>query len=430
MGEHLSRDLGSDEDEGDALIEARLPRRKIVAVIGIDDYAGLPKLRCAVSDARGIQEMLVQRFGFEAPIPPLTNEAATKPAIESLVEDQLRSLLRPDDALILFFAGHGTTRVARLDEMTVETGYLAPVEARGHDRYSELINMEELLRKCGMLPARHILIVLDACHSGFALGTGVTQYRSMGPYVHRLIGNRSRRVITSARRDEAALDSGPIPGHSLFTGTLIQAMISGEADIDENGVVTFSELALVLQQKVGQASGSRQTPDYGAFHLDDRGEMVLAVSEAKPGPKEAARKAEPPRAPPPPRDTRGDESAPLMRDERMLAKEILRRAPSMPARDEPFSFPAEVGRYRLVLSVRPRVAKDRSVMRGLEHSLEMMEALEDRIRFLEVQKAGPAGLAFDFGREIRARRGELEEEAARLSEALSLLVVQARPEQG
>jgi uncharacterized protein len=278
MVQPQNRDLMAPERGGDSLTNDLLPRRKIVVVIGIDQYAHLPKLRCAVSDAMGVQSLLLSRFGFEAPIPALTNQAANKGAIESLVEDRLRNVLKPDDALLLFFAGHGTTRVDRLGDVTVETGYLAPIEARGADVFGDLINMEELLRKIGRLPARHILVMLDACHSGMALGSAMSQYRSMDSFVHRLVRNMSRRVITSARRDEPALDSGPIPGHSLFTGAFIQGLTSGAADLDKNGIITFSELALCLQQWVGQASGSRQTPDYGAFHHDDRGELVLAAS--------------------------------------------------------------------------------------------------------------------------------------------------------
>jgi hypothetical protein len=261
-------------------LDALLPRRLLVVVIGIDDYERQTRLHCAVADALGVQRILVERFGFEAPIPALTNRAATKPAIEALVDDQLRQLVRPDDALVFFFAGHGTTRTARFDGITIETGYLAPVEARGFDQYSDLVNMEELLRRIGVLPARHILVVLDTCHSGMALGAAVTHYRSMDSYVNKLAGNRSRRVITSARRDEPALDTGPVPGHSLFTGVLIEALLSGEADLDKNGIVTFSELALCVQQRVGQSSGSRQTPDFGAFHLDDRGELLLMINSS------------------------------------------------------------------------------------------------------------------------------------------------------
>lgn len=247
-----------------------IPRRKLVVVIGIDEYDHLPKLRHAVSDAMEVQKLLVSQFGFEAPIDPLTDKEATKRAIEALLEDTLGQLVNGDDVLILFFAGHGTTKVVKHREY----GYIAPVEAR-ENHYGDMIDMESLLKSCGKLEAQHIVVILDACHSALALGPAVKQYRSAGSYQDALTSKRSCRVITSARGDELASDNGPLPNHSLFTGTLIQGLRSREADLDGNGIITFSELALFLQQRVGQASESRQTPDFGWFEPDERGELVL-----------------------------------------------------------------------------------------------------------------------------------------------------------
>jgi tetratricopeptide (TPR) repeat protein len=68
-------------------------------------------------------------------------------------------------------------------------------------------------------------------------------------------------------------------GHSLFTGTLIDGLKNKDADLDGDGIVTSSELGLYLQQQVGQAAqakGSGQTPDFGEFNLDNRGQMVIS----------------------------------------------------------------------------------------------------------------------------------------------------------
>lgn len=51
----------------------------------------------------------------------------------------------------------------------------------------------------------------------------------------------------------------------------------GAADMDGNNFVTSSELGLYLQQRVGQSSKSQQTPDFGSFQLDDRGELVISL---------------------------------------------------------------------------------------------------------------------------------------------------------
>jgi len=268
----LQRKLTPVESEPEPLQQGR----SLIVTIGINDYANWQKLKNAVQDAIGFQQTLIEKLGFVAPIPPLLDQAATKDAIEALIEDQLREVLKEDDSLVLFFAGHGHTRV----EATAETGYIVPVDARRPDSkeyWSDYIRLSHWLEEIAELPARHILVILDSCHSGFALGDAARSFRDAIRYHQDLTQRRSRKVITSAQRDQPAIDGGPIPGHSLFTGTLIHGFNWGEADLEGNGLITGSELGLFVQQKVAQASNSIQTPDFGSFHLDDRGEFIFSL---------------------------------------------------------------------------------------------------------------------------------------------------------
>ena len=249
--------------------------RSLVVVIGINEYVHQQKLKNAVQDAIGLQQTLIDKLGFSAPIPPLLNEVATRGAIFSLIEDRLYEVVEENDSLIIFFAGHGQTRVRKVGNHTIETGYLIPVDAA--QSWSDYVEIDPFLRSLSALPARHILVILDSCHSGFALGQAVNDYRGTENYEKALNSKISRRVITSARRDELALDNGPIPGHSLFTGTLIDGFNWGKADTDSNGLITSSELGLFIQQQVVKESKSKQTPDFGSFGVDDRGEMVISL---------------------------------------------------------------------------------------------------------------------------------------------------------
>ncbi len=253
--------------------------RFVVAVVGIDDYRHWPKLDNAVADALGMAEILTEKFGFVAPVPPLVDGEATKQRIEELVKDDLRDVLEESDNLVLFFAGHGHTRVDRVGETELETGYLVPVEAAAgsEEKWSRYIEIDSLLKEVGTLPARHILVVLDSCHSGFAL-SGAQKLRNMPRYERSLATKVSRKVVTSARRDEQAIDSGPVANHSLFTGSLIEGLDRSQADLDDSDFITSSELGLFLQQTVGRYSDSKQTPDFGSFYLDNRGEMVIPIS--------------------------------------------------------------------------------------------------------------------------------------------------------
>ncbi|MBP7961842.1 MAG: caspase family protein [Caldilineaceae bacterium] len=273
MATKKTRHIGTVEEAG----KFTPVGRSFVAVIGIDNYAHLPKLSNAVGDAVGLRDLFVNKFGFTM-AGELFNVDATKEAIWSLVEDTLRKMIEPDDALILFFAGHGQTRVDVVGKNEKETGFLVPVEAHP-DKWSELIGINSLLESVGTLAARHLLVIFDACKSGIALGNAMQKFRGVKEYEQDLAGRMSRKIMTSAQRDQLALDSGPVAGHSLFTGTLIEGLNWGKADWDGNGIVTGSELALFVQQQVGQYSKSEQTPDFGEFGLDDRGELVISLKD-------------------------------------------------------------------------------------------------------------------------------------------------------
>lgn len=251
----------------------------MVCAIGIDRYPHWPRLANAVRDAVGTAQ-LFQRLGFDAVTAPLLDGRATGAALHALVTDELAAL-RPDDRLVVFYAGHGGVRTHHLGDRVVKTGYLIPVDAAGSSgKVSTWIELEGWLRAISLLPPRHILVILDACHSGIALDP-VVRWRDVGGAEaatrSALSARRSRRVITSALDDQVACDGGPVHGHSLFTGCLIEALTGGLA-ARPGGVTTGSELGAYLQRRVESYPGSRQTPDFGTFAFDDRGEMLIPVA--------------------------------------------------------------------------------------------------------------------------------------------------------
>jgi hypothetical protein len=251
--------------------------RKRIAVIGIDRYRSWPALNNAVRDATGALR-LFKHLGFEPVGEPLFDEAATGATIQAFVTDELMAL-GPDDSLVLFFAGHGGTRKQWLGGEQIKTGYLIPADAAYGDKVATWIELDDWLRKVARLPPKHILVILDACFAGIALAP-VAKWRDSGKIqeasLASLQARRSRRIITSALDDQVALDSGPISGHSLFTGCLIEGFKHGQLG-HGRGVATGTEVGLYLQQRVASYPDSRQTPDFGTFEHDDRGEMVIPL---------------------------------------------------------------------------------------------------------------------------------------------------------
>ena len=250
--------------------------RRVIAVIGVDRYRAWPTLQNAVSDANGALAVF-QQLGFEQVTLPLINEAATTDAIRRLVTDDLATL-GSNDSLVLFFAGHGYTQTRKLQSGPVETGFLIPVDGDpSSGRAATWLRLDTWLSDVARLPPRHILVILDACHSGIVLG-GVIKWRGGGLDRHSSLDalryRQSRRVITSALGDQRAMDGGPIHGHSLFTGCLIEGLTGGLA---REGIaeVTGTEIGVYVQRRVASYTGSRQTPDFGTLELDDRGELIL-----------------------------------------------------------------------------------------------------------------------------------------------------------
>jgi Caspase domain len=273
------RDISSDPAPAkDTVAEGR----KVVAVVGIDRYRAWPALNNAVSDARGALRVF-QHLGFEQIVPPLIDETATGDAIRRLVTDDLAALGR-DDSLVLFFAGHGHTQTRTLQSGPVQTGFLVPIDGdRPDGRVATWLRLDTWLSDVARLPARHILVILDACHSGIVLGS-LIKWRGAGDPMQRdsldaLRRRQSRRVITSALGDQRAMDGGPIAGHSLFTGCLIEGLTGGLAR-DGHREATGSEIGVYVQQRVTGYSTSMQTPDFGTLELDHRGELVVPIATA------------------------------------------------------------------------------------------------------------------------------------------------------
>ncbi|HWO22040.1 MAG TPA: caspase family protein [Kofleriaceae bacterium] len=255
------------------------PGRNLVAAIGIDRYPEWPRLHNARSDALGAMR-LFEQLGFEPVGPALIDEDATYEAIRRLVTDDLATLSH-EDSLVLFFAGHGYTRTQVFEKASVKTGYIIPVDGdRPGGSAARWLRLDALLSDIARLPPRHILVILDACYCGIALDAllkwrGAAAEAASGPLAE-LRARQSRRVITSALDDQRALDSGPIPGHSLFTGCVVEALTGGLAKAGKR-VATGSELWQYVRERVTSYPGSRQTPDYGALELDDRGELVMPL---------------------------------------------------------------------------------------------------------------------------------------------------------
>ena len=235
-------------------------------VIGINAYQNCNPLRYATNDAAAIHKKLIEDFDF----PPentrlLLDEEATATEIRKAYLRFTEQDIQLDDRIFVFFAGHGTTRRG----MRGEVGYLTPVDA-DIDQISTLIRWDDLTRNIELIPAKHILFVMDACYGGLAITRST--HSGSARFLKDMLKRVSRQVLTAGKADEEVADAGgPIPGHSVFTGHLLQGLDGAAAT--KEGVLTANNVMSYVYSKVNSDAGSFQTPHFG--HIDGDGDFIF-----------------------------------------------------------------------------------------------------------------------------------------------------------
>ena len=219
-------------------------------VIGINDYEGM-RLGNARNDAEAVAALLKEKYGFDEVISLLDKDASRENILRYLRED-LRDRVGDEDRLIIFFAGHGESQPSKGGG---RIGYIIPQDAR-KDTSIDHIDMDELRKACDRIPAKHILIILDCCFSGVAAITSRIRGKpEQSPkkltdmYLRKLTEKKSYQIMTAGDVDQPIRDSGCVPGHSAFTAALLDGL-RGDADRDNNGLITATELYDYIQPRV------------------------------------------------------------------------------------------------------------------------------------------------------------------------------------
>jgi formylglycine-generating enzyme required for sulfatase activity len=236
-------------------------------LIGINRYQHprIPRLRYAVNDAQAVERALLAQGFRQDRIFTLTDDKATKTAIERLLGDQLRQQVGANDRLLVFFAGHGKTDQLRSGE---EEGYLIPVDGDPGQLFSTAISMTALRQISDRLTAKHILYIVDTCYSGYAIYN-----RSISEdLLEEMVKKPAIQILTAGRQQDEAQERA---GHGVFTEVLIRGL-SGDAFGKEKSWLALEELGLWVKQRVFAESNKKQLPQYG--NLSGEGQFVFLKS--------------------------------------------------------------------------------------------------------------------------------------------------------
>jgi uncharacterized caspase-like protein len=165
---------------------------------------------------------------------------------------------RPEDAVIIYFAGHGTARGARFYLVPHDLGYAGPRNSLDAASMQQIlahsISDTELESAVEGLDAGQLLMVIDACNSGQALEA---EEKRRGPMnskgLAQLAYEKGMYILTAAQSYQAALEAAEL-GHGYLTFALIEeGLKKGAADRDaKDGQVLAREWFNYASDRVPQ----------------------------------------------------------------------------------------------------------------------------------------------------------------------------------
>jgi len=212
-------------------------------VIGNDQYRHVVKLDSAINDAKAVSNVLRDQYGFKV---TQLLDATRNDILGSMAE--LRARLKPDDNLLIYYAGHGV-----VDSATSQ-GYWLPVDAEDRNPSNWISNsdLSDMLR--GM-SARHVMVVADSCYSGSLVRAATVRLnsgREKVAWVKRMLRKRARTALVSGGL-EPVLDGGG-GDHSVFAKAFLDALRNNNDVMDGQDLFDAIKRPVVLN--------ADQTPQY------------------------------------------------------------------------------------------------------------------------------------------------------------------------
>lgn len=230
------------------------PEMKIWSVIvGVAAYRDeQSKLNYCDDDAYRIHSFLKSPEGgalADEQIVLLIDEEASGGKIKKAVGDMLAKATEKD-AFLFYFSGHGSP-----DALLAEDYTLSPEGAISHQYLKEAIANSN---------AKNVYCIIDACHSGnlgadAATGKSIADLEETRPF-YAALGQAQKGYVfmLSSKAEERSMEySGRRQG--IFSYYFIEGL-KGKSDINQDKVISITEIFDYTRSKVVEATAGRQTP--------------------------------------------------------------------------------------------------------------------------------------------------------------------------
>lgn len=240
--------LHAQADIWENTIQNEYAGRYHALIIGNDNYKHIKHLQTAVRDARDVESILKQHYGFKTKL--LIN--ATRTEILYAI-NYYRQVACENDKLLIYYAGHSV-----FDKLA-DKAYWLPVDALP-DNDTHWIIIDAITSNIRRFVSKHILIVADSCYSGTftrRIAVDMRAGRERNRYLHKMASRTSRTLMASGG-NEPVSDLGS-EKNSVFAKAFMTGLQKMERDL-----FTAEELFHEYIRSY-VAGNSFQTPEYNAI---------------------------------------------------------------------------------------------------------------------------------------------------------------------
>ena len=249
----------------DAIADAiAIDRKDYALFFATDQYDNWTDLVNPVEDAHSIGDLLKKKYGFEVEIV----ENANIEDVFIKLGDYSQRKFKPQDQIMIFFAGHGY-----FDD-TFGEGFVVAKNSLENDKAkTTYISHNRLRGVINNIPNEHVFLAMDVCFGG-TFDPVIAKSRSAqsvsetseSEFLVRKLSYRTRKYLTSGGKEYV---SDGIPGkHSPFTLRILQAL--NEPGTDR--ILTLNELKGFVEKLVPE-------PRFGSFGDDAPASDFVFVSK-------------------------------------------------------------------------------------------------------------------------------------------------------
>ena len=236
----------------DIPINAQTNNKTFAVIIANENYQSESLVMFANNDGTVFKEYCTKTLGIpEKNIRSITN--ATLNNIRAAINwiSEVAQAFNGEANIIFYYAGHG------IPDESSKTAYLLPIDGYGSDPTTGY-KLDDLYTKLGSLPAKQVIVFMDACFSG-SQRSGDMLASARGVAIKAVQGKPSgNMVVFSATQGDETAYPYQEKGHGLFTYFLLKKLQ------ESKGEITLGELSNYITANVKQQSivvnSKSQTP--------------------------------------------------------------------------------------------------------------------------------------------------------------------------